>query len=666
VSDKIYRLPGAATDVKAAATLLGDLNTEQRQAVEAADGPSLIIAGAGTGKTRTLVYRLSWLIARGVPPDRVLLLTFTNKAAKEMLSRAEKLLGGASRRVVGGTFHHVGNVILRQHAERLGYSPAYNVIDPGDAKDLMTSCVAELGLAGTTRRFPRANVLLRAHSYAVNTGRPFGEVLALRYPQHTELAADAERACTRYMERKVRLDLVDYDDLLLGWKILLDDHPDIAEQVRSRFSYVLVDEYQDTNLLQGSLVDAMVKEHRNVMVVGDDCQAIYSFRGASFDNILGFPKRYEGCRVIRLTRNYRSTPEILAAANRSIANNRKQFEKQLVAERKEGPTPAVISTTDSKQQAAFVAHRVLELRNEGVPLNEMAVLYRAHRHAVELQVELRNRRIPFVVRSGMRFFEQAHIKDVVAHLRVLHNPRDELAWIRILRLQPHIGDTLATRLAFALTASADPLVPLATGEGLPDLPRRASATWDTFRRRLTKMASPESREVPGTLIDQVLSQGYEDHLRARFANPGERTADIRTLAGYAASFDGLRPFLDEISGTSELSGEGFGPSGPSDDEFLILSSVHQAKGLEWDAVFVIGLADGLFPLAGAFGDDAELEEERRLFYVAVTRARTELHLAYPIFGPDRRFQTVLKKPSLFLRELEGEPVVFERWRVEEG
>lgn len=664
MSERVYRIGGAQGADEVPAAFLEAVNEEQRQAVCAGGGPTLVIAGAGSGKTRTLVYRVAWLLHRGVSPERILLLTFTNKAAREMLERAEALLGAVARRVVGGTFHHVGNVILRRWGHALGYTRDYSIIDPADARDLMGGCIAELGLSTPRQRFPRADVVLRAHSLSINTGRPLADLFPERYPYFAGHLEGVERACNRFAERKVELNLVDYDDLLLGWRLLLEGDEDTAASIRGRFDHVLIDEYQDTNRLQGELIDAMARDHRNVTAVGDDCQAIYSFRGASFENIRGFPSRYEGCRRVSLTQNYRSTPEVLELANRSIAHNREQFDKRLVAVRGSGPLPVVVACADARQQAAFVAHRVLELRDEGTALSETAVLYRAHRHAAELEVELKRRNIPYVVRSGVRFFEQAHIKDVLAWLRILHNPRDELAWLRVLRLQPGIGHTLAARLIGVLLGPGDPMRVVATGEA-PSLPRQARESWERLRASLRTLSTPEMRDAPAAVLEHVVETSYREHLEAVHGNARSRLEDIRALAGYGASFDGLQPFLDEVSGLTEVAGEGFRAGPDADDEHLVLSTVHQAKGLEWRAVFVIGLAEGLFPLPQAMRTERELEEERRLFYVAATRAKTELHLVYPTFGPDLGYRETVKRPSSFLMELRGDPPVFETWRVQE-
>ena len=379
-----------------------ELNDEQREVVLAGGGPILVIAGAGSGKTRTLVYRVSRLIESGHDPSRLLLLTFTNKAAREMLRRVETLLAVDTRRLAGGTFHSVGNRLLRRFGARLGLTANFTILDPEDARELMEAATSDRKIPTLERRFPKGDVLQDLYSYTINTGRSFTEVLAEHAPHFSELETEIVSVFQRYRERKRQGNAVDYDDLLLLWKKLLDEVPAAATELRSSFDHVLVDEYQDTNRLQGEIVDGMAKLKKNVTVVGDDAQAIYSFRGASFENILGFPQRYPDVQTFRLTRNYRSTPEILALANASIAHNEKQFPKELAASRESGALPAVVALPDIPDQARFVGQRLLEWHDEGEKLSDLAVLYRAHYQALELQIELTRRGIPYEIRSGTR------------------------------------------------------------------------------------------------------------------------------------------------------------------------------------------------------------------------------------------------------------------------
>jgi len=413
-----------------------ELNEEQREVVLAGGGPILVIAGAGSGKTRTLVYRVSRLIESGTDPSRIVLLTFTNKAAKEMLRRVETLLTVDTRRLLGGTFHSVGNRLLRRLGSRVGLGPNFTILDPEDARELLEASTSDRGIPVVERRFPKGDVLLDLYSQTINTGRPFGEVLASRAPHFSALEGEIAGVFQRYRERKRLGNACDYDDLLLLWKRVLDESPETAALLAASYDHVLVDEYQDTNRLQGDLVDGMARVKRNVTVVGDDAQAIYSFRGASFENILGFPERYPDAKTFRLTINYRSTPEILHLANASIAHNVRQFPKELQSARGAGSMPAVVALPDIPDQARFVAQRILEWHDEGEKLSDVAVLYRAHYQALELQIELSRRGIPYEIRSGTRFFEQRHVKDVLAFLRIVVNPKDELSWKRALKLFP--------------------------------------------------------------------------------------------------------------------------------------------------------------------------------------------------------------------------------------
>ncbi|HPJ96636.1 MAG TPA: UvrD-helicase domain-containing protein, partial [Syntrophales bacterium] len=416
-----------------------ELNEEQYGVVMETGGPLLVIAGAGSGKTRTLTYRVTRLIDEGADPGRILLATFTNKAARSMLGRVQTLLQQDVLHLWGGTFHHIAHRILRASAERVGYDRQFSIIDAEDARQLMNTCLADKNLSAQGSDFPKGNVLSDILSLSVNTEVSLEDTVMSRYPFFIYRLAEIEDVLQYYRERKKTLNIMDFDDLLLLCRDVLRDHPDVRERYSERFLHVLVDEYQDTNKIQAEMVDLLASRHRNLMVVGDDSQSIYSFRGANFENILQFPEKYPECRLFKLETNYRSTPEILHLANLCIIQNERQFRKELRSIRDGGIKPVVVPLRNVYQQAEFVAQRILELSNEGVPLNEIAVLYRAHYHSMELQMELTRRRIPFEIRSGIRFFEQAHVKDVVSYLRIDENPRDELAWRRVLGLYPKIG-----------------------------------------------------------------------------------------------------------------------------------------------------------------------------------------------------------------------------------
>ena len=662
-----YQLKSASPPARAR-NYEGLLNDQQIAVVEAGDGPILVIAGAGSGKTRTLTYRVARLVADGVPPEAILLLTFTNKAAREMLKRVEEVCRVDSRRIAGGTFHHVAHGILREHAGELGFGRGYSILDREDTRDVMTAAIADCGLAVGARRFPKADVLVDLVSMAVNTQTPLADVVADRRPQFVPLADEILRVARRYAERKHELDAMDFDDLLLHWKILLAEREPVRRALAERFQHVLVDEYQDTNRLQGDVVDLLVAGRRNLCVVGDDAQSIYSFRGAHFENILEFEKRYPDARRFDLTVNYRSTPQILSLANASIAANVRQFEKELSAVRRDGTLPALVPCRDVNQQAAFVAQRVLELRDEGIPLPEIAVLYRAHHHSMEIQFELARRGIPFVVRSGVRFFEAAHVKDVLAHLRFARNPGDELALKRCLKITPGVGTATADAVWTAFLArrrgGRGAVEELLAPDVACQVPGKGRTGYARLAQLLRALARPPVRDLPGEAIEKILDEGYEEYLRAEFLNADARIEDVQQLAQYARSYEDTEAFLAEIALLTELTAETVAEGG-APDEKMILSSVHQAKGLEWRAVFLVWLADGRFPSSQALKDTAGEEEERRLFYVACTRAKDELYLVHPVVAAPRDRERIVLKASRFLEELPAEPELYERWQLDE-
>ena len=647
-----------------------ELNDEQFRVATANPGAALVVAGAGSGKTRAITYRVAYLIEQGVAPSRIMLATFTNRAAREMLRRVETLTsGGDVRRVWGGTFHRVANLILRRHATSIGYESNYTILDSEDAKDFVSTCISEAGIDTKARRFPKAEVIQDIISFANNTDRPLENVIAKRYPHFEPLTQAIKRVDTIYIERKIERNVMDYDDLLLNWKRLLIENEEIAALYADQFQHILVDEYQDTNKLQAEIIDLVGAKHRNVMVVGDDAQSIFAWRGAEFTNIYEFPTRYPEATLYRLETNYRSTPEILGLANTAIAANRKQFPKILNAARKSlGLAPALVPCRDADQQAAFVAARILELRDEGVPLEDVAVLYRSHYHSLELQLELTRRGVPYRIRSGVRFFEQAHIKDVVSYLRIVTNPRDELAWKRILRLIPQVGPATANRIWERIAYAPDPLA-LVRREDFTAAPRRGVG-WSDFVALLESLVEDETRGNPAKQIETILARGYESHLVANYENAEARLEDLRQLAHYSARYKSTEEFLAELA---LLSTERFGAPqaltgedvvmGGEEDEMLTLSSVHQAKGLEWRAVFIIWAADGKFPSPRSLRDAEGEEEERRLWYVALTRAADQLYITYPLLVTDFSRQTVVQKPSRFVTEVPRE--LYEVWAVEE-
>jgi ATP-dependent DNA helicase UvrD/PcrA len=647
------------------------LNEEQRAVVGGGAGPILVIAGAGSGKTRAVTYRVARLIEAGVAPARILLVTFTNRASREMLGRVESLLGQDVRRVWGGTFHSIANRILRRHAVSLGYENNYSILDSEDSKDLIDACVDEAAIDTRARRFPKGEVLADMFSFATNTDAPLEQIIASKYPHFEPLTQQINRVDRLYQSRKLERNAMDYDDLLVNWKRLMIEKPDIAAIYQDQFQHALVDEYQDTNRLQAEIVDLVAEKHRNLMVVGDDAQSIFGWRGANFSNIYQFKERYPDAHVFKLETNYRSTPEILMLANASVANNRKQFPKHLQPVRPSRDfQPALIPARDAEQQAAFVAARVLQLRDENMPLNEIAVLYRSHFHALELQLELTRRGIPYEVRSGVRFFEQAHIKDVTAYLRLIVNPRDEMAWKRVLKLIPKIGNATASRVWERLAYAPEPLALARTSDFAANLPKGAAAGWREFIELINNLTAPETIFNPAKQIELVLERGYVEYLESNYENAEAREEDLRQLAKFAERFETTDAFLSELA---LVNTERFAPPkaptgedvvmGGDEDERLTLSSIHQAKGLEWRAVFLIWAADGRFPSARSLRDAEGEEEERRLFYVALTRAKDELYLCYPLIETDRARQTVLQRPSRFITEIPR--ALFEIWSVDE-
>jgi len=642
--------------------LAGQLNPEQLEVALAGDGPRLVIAGAGSGKTRTLTCRVAQLLARGVPAPGVLLCTFTNKAAREMLARVERLVGGEVRRVWGGTFHHLATRLLREHADALGFSPAFTILDQEDARALLGDCLA--GEGGGRAGLAQPAVVGELLALALNTRTPFADLVLARAPALGPRLDELGRAVECYAARKRAMDCMDFDDLLEHLRALLASRPELAEAISARFLHVLVDEYQDTTPLQVELVDRLAAVHRNLTVVGDDAQSIYAFRGASPEALLGFQARWPEAALHKLETNYRSTPEVLAVANAAIRANRRQIPKTLRPVRPAGgPRPALVPVTDAAMEAQLVAQRVLELRDEGRTLDDVAVLYRAHHHGMELQLELTRRGIPYQVRSGVRFFEAAHVKDVLAFLRVMENPRDELSWLRVLGLQPGIGRASARRIFQALASTPDPWRG-ALEEEPPGLAGRAGQGLRALRATLTRLDAPEVRASAAAAIGVVLSSGYEARLPALYTSPENRLEDLIQLGRYAERFDDLRAFLSELSlltgvGAEEL----LAPGEP--EARLTLSSIHQAKGLEWRTVFVLALDEGAFPHPRAAAAPEGLEEERRLFYVAITRAKDELLLLSRLMEDRPGRRRVILRPSRFLAEVEPDGCL-ERWSVRPG
>jgi DNA helicase-2/ATP-dependent DNA helicase PcrA len=675
-----YTLQRAPSVTGGSIDYAAELNEQQLAAVTASPGPLLVIAGAGSGKTRTLTYRVAYLLENGIDARNILLLTFTNKAARQMLDRVANLLPVDAGGIWGGTFHSIGNRMLRRHGSALGYSSGFTIMDREDQKDLIAAVVASSGIDPKEMRFPKADVLADIFSFVVNTERSLEELLVEKFPYFLPLIEPIKDVHERYERKKKATNSMDFDDLLEKTLRMLVEHEHIARFYRRQFQFVLVDEYQDTNKIQADFIDTLAAEHKNVMVVGDDAQSIYSWRGANFQNILEFPKRYPDAQIFKIELNYRSVPEILEVANTAIAGNVRQFKKNLSAVRDSNAIkPALVALNDGSEQAQFVAQRILELRDEGVELNEIAVLYRAHYHAVELQLELSRRGIPYQITSGIRFFEQAHIKDVAAFIRFVANPRDEVAFKRMVRLLPGIGgkiaDTLWSGWEKLVVAGGGDVgagsTPPAAGVDAPgykfgerlltlSVSTRSRKMWEQLAATLDEMAPKGKPNPPSEMIVSVVEAIYDDYAKANFTNYEIRREDLNQLASFARQFSDVQEFLSQLALISNVDAEP-APNASGDNEAVNLSSVHQAKGLEFHTVFVIWLTDGMFPSNRSLETRDAIEEERRLFYVAITRARDELYLSYPHMRLSGGFGDVFQRPSRFLKEIPNE--LLEDWQI---
>ncbi len=623
------------------------LNEEQLAAVTAPDGPVLVIAAAGTGKTRTLTYRVAWLVERGVEPQRILLLTFTNRAAREMLDRARRLVGEGVSSIWGGTFHHMANRLLRRHAERLGYRPDYVILDQEDSRALIRECM-NTGMERS--HMPKPEVLQAVYSLAANRQAPVEEAIRKRFEGHDSFSVpDMLQVYESYAKRKRELNAMDFDDLLANALRLFREYPDLLEYYQRHFEHILVDEYQDTNSLQAEWVDLLAAKRRQLFVVGDDFQSIYSWRGADYRNILDFPKRYSDAKIYLLETNYRSVPGILNVANACIAGNPEQFQKNLKPVRKGGCKPELLLLRSDEQQTAFVLNAVQQLLLQGYALKDIVVLYRAHYQAMELQLALTRERVPFIITSGVRFFEQAHVKDVCSVLRLWANPGDELAFLRLLPLLPKVGARTAADIWLKLGKRAD-IRDAQTRETIRNLlPAAACEDWDKIVNSLPDAEKNGLSSKPGEFIQRFLTAFYSDFLLENYENAERRGEDIEALADYAGRYETPEDFLNEMALQTNLDAETDEFLSP-EDAVLKLSTVHQAKGLEWKVVFLLWMVDGMFPSGRSLADGAE-DEERRLFYVAVTRARDMLYLCAPTRRVMRDGGSMSCAPSRFILEI---------------
>ena len=618
-----------------AISTLDTLNCAQRTAAHFGErsagnefraGPLLIIAGAGTGKTNTLAHRVAYLIQEGVNPQRILLLTFTRRAALEMLRRAQRIVGEQRQEVKlpwSGTFHSIANRLIRRYAARVGLDAGFSVLDRGDAADLMDVVRHERGLSKAQRRFPRKDTCLAIYSHRVNTQRPLTETLASVFPWCAEWERELNGLYRDYVERKLANQALDYDDLLLYWHAMCAD-PGLVREIGAHFDQILVDEYQDTNLLQAGILKALRPSGAGLTVVGDDAQSIYSFRAATVENILGFPGEYAPpATVVTLEENYRSTQGILDAANALIADGERQYRKTLTARRGAGGRPRYVTVLDDLGQAQYVVTRVLETRERGVPLKRQAVLFRSSHHSDLLELELVRRNIPYVKYGGLKFLEAAHVKDALSLLRWADNPKNRIAAFRALQLMPGIGPAAAAKCFDAFAAHAHAWGSL-SGIMPPPLARDA---WPGFAALMGALGLPE-----GPWQGQMgrVRVWYEPHLERLHAAAQARAGDLLQLERIAQQFSTRERFLSELAlDPAQASGDLAGTP-LLDEDYLVLSTVHSAKGQEWDSVYLLNIADGNFPSEFSTGRPELIEEERRLLYVAMTRAKTELDLIAPL------------------------------------
>ena len=647
-----------------------ELNAEQLSAVETSARRALVIAGAGSGKTRTLTYRVARLISNGTPGWRILLLTFTNKAAREMLERVSSLVGAEAQHIRGGTFHSVANHLLRNHAELLGYRRGYTILDSDDQKAIFRSLIKQhVSKPSKSAPFPKPETLHGLLSLATNTGRSWQTTLQEEYPhlrKHTDVIAQIFEG---YAQRKLEANSMDFDDLLVNFVRLLTEHSEVRSAVQERFQHVLVDEYQDTNVLQDRMISLLCGEHTNLMVVGDDAQSIYSWRGARVEHIFDFPRRFPDAEVFKIETNYRSVPAILEISNAAIARNARQFTKILRPAREAGKLlPVITPAPDNRTEAQFVARRIDELMGQGIAGKDIAVLYRAHFHSLDVQMELTRCHIPFRITSGLRFFEQAHVKDLIAYLRLVANPTDDIAFLRIVSSFPRVGEVSAAKMWrewvrcrtawLAAHPEQDPhaarYAEMMQAAAVPPL---AKSNWQSFLDLMDALRPTDHALTPAEMVNLVMKE-ILPRLRDSYDNYDERIEDLEQISRTITDSPTLDDFLSQVALLSETDRDAMA----DDSECVTLSTIHQAKGLEWKVVFIIFLGEGMFPHYRVInsGDEREMEEETRLFYVAVTRAEDQLYLSYPRYN-GHNYDASYCPPSRFLTSLPQE--LFQLWEA---
>ncbi|MFW9874600.1 MAG: ATP-dependent helicase [Candidatus Thorarchaeota archaeon] len=645
-----------------------DLNEEQLEIINNIKGPMLVIAGAGSGKTRTITYSVAKLLLLGVKPSEIMLVTFTNKAANEMIERVETLLGKQPKGIWGGTFHSIANRFIRMYAKTLGLKPNYTIMDETDSKALMKLSIEKANVKEIEERFPNSRMAKAILSYSINCNKSIQDVILWKYSQYDseDVIRKLEEVFKIYREKKAQDNLVDFDDLLIYWNQLLDERS-VAQLIARKIKYVLVDEYQDTNYIQDEIIHKIVQQNpdHNAMAVGDDAQSIYAFRGANFENILNFEKKYEKCKRYTITYNYRSVPQILVLANNSIQHNVKQFKKSMRTTRPEGIKPFQVNLGDDKEQAYFITKQILKLLSDGIELKDMAILVRAGFHTLRIELELRAKNIPYEVRAGVAFFEKAHIKDMIAHLRIIENPYDEISWSRIFTIIQGIGTISGIKIFEAISKTKNPIDGLINKMFYEEQLKGSKIPKDGIKNLIVHVKNligftPEDN--PSDAISKLMLI-LEDYIKSKYDNWQDRMDDLNQLSIYANNFPTIRKFLENLSlNLSNIESKTVLIGDKKEEEQpLVLSTIHRAKGLEWRVVFIPMLCEDFFPSSRVKGDPEGFEEERRVFYVAITRTKDQLYLISPsLVQGSRGYQTLRISP--FISELN--PKVYKKSSVQ--
>lgn len=632
-----------------------DLNPAQLSAVMHKKGPVLVIAGAGSGKTKTLTYRVARLIEDGIKPENILLLTFTKKAAAEMLSRATLVLDDRCEKVAGGTFHSFANIILRKYSKFLKLKSNFTILDKSDCEDIINHITGQM-FPKKEKRFPKKSTILEIYSKSVNKETPTKQIIEEEFPQFAHCEDKIIKVHKAYVGYKRENSVLDYDDLLLYVKLLLENNEGLRKKLSNQYQYIMVDEYQDTNTLQADVIRLLASEHSNIMAVGDDAQSIYSFRGANYRNILDFPKLFEGTEIIKLEQNYRSTQNILKLTNTIISKAKEKYAKTLFSNIESPIVPALICAKDTQMEADFICQRILELLDEDVNLSDICVLARNARMSYALEIELSKRAIPYQKFGGPKFMETAHIKDIVSHLRVIINPDDIISLNRILLLLKGVGATTVNNIIPIIKGNLNPNIKL--------LPSNKTTSLVPLLKTLENLRSQISMRKPSDIVEDVIEY-YRPILKDKYDDYNKREKDLDHFQYLSEQYSNLEDFISDMAlEPPDASVEGMYKRN-SDDEALTISTIHSAKGLEWDSVFIIGAVDGRFPSAYSFNSAEEMDEELRLMYVATTRAKNNLYITYPVDMYDYSMNMVLSKPSRFLNGIPDD--ILEVWDItEEG